>query len=149
MRTTLKDLIIHSRSLEDILEKLLTLYAQLKKSHPRMGYVAGIITSDGPEKEEENREKLHKHTLALEKKLKYPIFSSIDIFSGEVYMKIPYYELKYEEREETVRAFWDGLLGAGYVTDIFMTPGWERSTGAKRELEISQQNGIKIHYLKT
>jgi len=42
-----------------------------------------------------------------------------------------------------------GAIRSSYVTDIFMTPGWQRSKGAIAEHRIAKTKKIKIHYLET
>src|SRR3989344_8301647 len=94
-----------------------TLQEVKEKGQTRIGYVSGIISSDGPDKIQENIERLQRITEILRGNHKFPIFSATDIFTSEIY-----------ERCSKDRAllnsdfiqFWRNLLGAGFVTDVFM-----------------------------
>lgn len=110
--------------------------------------MAGIINSDGPEYSEINREKLANHVEKLRKIHKFPMFTAIDVFPLEIYNNLEEWKLSFEEREEKVRNFWREILKSGHVTDIFMTPRWEKSKGASDEHETAKKIGLKIHYVQ-
>ncbi len=115
-----------------------------KKANKRLGYVSGIISSDGPKNIARNVKKLEEYTERLREKNNFPIFSAADIFYSELFLRINGKDLK----DHHFLKFWREILESGYVTDIFMTPGWERSIGAKDEHETARKMGIKIHYLR-
>ncbi len=114
----------------------------------RIGYVAGIITSDGPEYFQANRKRLADYVKKLRKIHKFPMFSAIDVFSSEVYERLKEWKLPFAEREMKVRSFWRKILKSGHVTDIFMTPRWEKSKGASDEHRTAKKIGLKIHYIE-
>lgn len=121
--------------------------ARNKKGNIRIGYVAGILNSDGPKHFEDNRKKLADYAEKLRKIHRFPIFSGVDIFSNEVYGRLEEWRLSFEERETKARLFWREILESRYVTDIFMTPRWEKSKGATDEHKTAKKIGLTIHYL--
>lgn len=114
----------------------------------RIGYVDGLINSDGPEYFEINRKKLANHTEKLRTIHKFPMFSAIDVFSDDVYVKLEEMVLSFEKREIKFRRFWREIFKSGHVTDIFMTPRWEKSKGATDEHKTAKKIGLKIHYVE-
>lgn len=110
----------------------------------RIGYVSGIISSDGPDKIQENIERLKKYTDFVRASHKFPVFSATDIFTKQVY------EVCNREREilnSEFIEFWRNLLETGFVTDLFMTPRWDESEGATDEHLIAEHLGLNIHYV--
>lgn len=114
----------------------------------RIGYVAGIITSDGPGYFEANRKRLADYVRKLRKIHKFPMFSAVDVFSSEVYERLEEWKLPFSEREVKARYFWRKILKSGHVTDVFMTPRWEKSKGATDEHETARKIGLRTHYIK-
>lgn len=112
----------------------------------RIGYVAGILNSDGPLYFESNRKKLLNYTEELRSVHKFSIFSAVDVFSAEIYERLKEMSLPFEQREIKMRFFWREILESGYVTDIFMTPRWEKSKGAYDEHETAKRIGLRIYY---
>jgi len=121
-----------------------TLLSSFLKSDPTLHirYVAGRVTSDGPDFINQNLTKLNTYTDKLENKYGQYVFSAADVFPDETYWKknITSNELKHVYIE-----FWQKLLKNG-ITDMYMSPNWETSNGATFEREFAQKNGIKIHY---
>lgn len=114
----------------------------------RIGYVAGIVNSDGPQYFEINRKKLANHAGKLRRIHKFPMFSAVDVFSDYVYAQLEEMELSFDQREAKMRSFWRKILKSGCVTDIFMTPRWDRSNGAVDEHKTAKTIGLTIHYIK-
>lgn len=110
--------------------------------------MAGILTSDGAEYFEINRKRLADYVKKLRKIHKFPIFSAVDVFSSEVYERLKEWRLPFNEREVKVRSFWRKILKSGHVTDVFMTPRFEKSKGAQDEHKTAKEFGLKIHYLE-
>lgn len=137
-------------TLLDVKKELVKLFeiTRKQKSILKIGYVAGIINTDGSEYIEINRKKLANHTKQLRTLHGFPIFSAIDVFSTEVYNRLLEQELSFEEREKIFRGFWREILKSGHVTDIFMTPRWEKSKGATDEHKIARKVGLTVHYIK-
>ena len=120
-----------------------------KKGTNRIGYVAGIVTSDGTENIDENVRKLKSYTKNIRKQYNFHIFSSTDIFDKKFIEKLDEMSLPLKIFEKRFLNFWEKILVSGYITDIFMTPGWERSRGAKFEHNIANNKGLDIHYYKS
>ena len=137
----------NATTLQHIKEELIKLFkaARNKNGNIRIGYVAGILNSDGPKHFENNRKKLADYTEKLRKMHKFPIFSVIDVFSDEIYNRLEEWRLPFEKREIKARFFWREILASGHVTDIFMTPRWEKSKGATDEHETAKRIGLTIH----
>ena len=137
----------HVRTLNHIHDGLVQLFAQIHVEKPgtRLGYVAGIITSDGPEKIWENIDHLEQHTHRLRAEHSWPIFSATDVFSRELFDRLDVGVAHPQEYQH----FWRNVLGSGYVTDIFMTPRWEISKGAIDEFETATRLGLTTHFVDT
>jgi hypothetical protein len=146
MRTLLKKSIKKASSIEEVLQITLEIISQTKKdnSEARIGYVAGKVTTDGKENILKNLKRLHSFTEDIRKEFGENIFSAADVFDEEVYWKI---NIARPIHEEEFYALWQRIVGSG-ITDIFMTPEWEKSTGASDEHKTAKKLGIKIHYLK-
>ena len=140
--TTASNLIEVRLSVVQVLEE-----AKTKHVSGRLGYVSGIITSDGDEKILENTNRLENYTNDIRKIQKFPIFSPTDIFSDDLNARLQEMKLPKEEREEKFIVFWREILTSGHVTDIFMTPRWRKSRGAQDEHKTALKVGIGIHYL--
>ena len=121
-----------------VLEKL-TLGGQ-----KRIGYVSGIVSSDGPDKIQENIERLKRFTDSVRSTHQFPVFSATDIFTDRIY------EVCNRERKITQSEFidfWRELLNSKLITDLFMTPRWDESEGATDEHTFAEQLGLNIHYI--
>ncbi len=110
--------------------------------------MAGIINSDGPKYIDANRKKLTFHAEKLRKIHRFPMFTAVDVFPQEIYKNLEEWKLSFEKREAKVRNFWQKILKSGYVTDIFMTPRFEKSKGAQDEHKTAKRLGLTIHYLQ-
>ncbi len=110
--------------------------------------MAGIINSDGPKYFERNRKRLVNHAAKLRKLHDFPMFTAVDVFPPEIYNNLKEWKLSFEEREAKVRNFWQKILKSGHVTDVFMTPRWEKSKGAQDEHKTAKRLGLTIHYLQ-
>jgi len=122
---------------------------ETKRKHVsgRVGYVSGIISSDGDEKILENTNRLENYTNDIRKIHKFPIFNPPDVFSNDLCARLQEIKLPKKEREEKFIVFWREILTSGHVTDIFMTPRWRESRGAQDEHKTALRVGIRIHYV--
>lgn len=139
-----------AKTLHHVKRDLVKLFRITKKksSIVKIGYVAGAITSDGPEYFQANRKRLADYVKKLRKIHKFPMFSAIDVFSSEIYEKLEEWKLPFNEREVKARSFWRKILKSGHITDVFMTPRWEKSKGATDEHKTAKEIGLKIHYVQ-
>lgn len=137
-REALKD----ARSLNEVSRVVIVILKELKeRGSGRLGYVSGIITSDSADLVELNERRLDGYTNYLRKGISFPVFSSTDIFQGEFVEKFR------GNAESEWYSFWRSVLECGYVTDVFMTPRWRVSAGAKDEHETAKKVGLSIHYM--
>ncbi len=132
-------------TLTDISKSLILSFEQAKKEKNtiQIGYVSGIITSEGPEHIQRNILLLKTHAQRLREIHSFPIISAPDIFTSEVPIQIDSPNIPYQDWIQ----FWRDVLRSGYITDIFMTPRWEKSTGAKDEFQIANEEDMTIHYI--
>ncbi len=130
-------------TLDDVLEGVVSVLNGINaEGDGRIGYVSGILTSDTPELVEVNARRLEGYTDYLRRDAKFPVFSSTDIFSGELADRFG------GLGEAEWHRFWRRVLEDGRVTDIFMTPRWRGSAGAKDEHETAKRIGLTIHYVE-
>ncbi len=132
-------------TIEDVLDITRLLITQIKIEDPKakIGYVSGKVTADGKDRIPHNLKRMHKFTRKLKEIHGEQIFSAADIFSDIVYWKI---NLPRPIHEKDFYNFWRKIVSSG-VTDIYMTPEWERSHGAKDEHKIAKTLNINIHYI--
>jgi uncharacterized membrane-anchored protein YjiN (DUF445 family) len=129
-------------SMKEVGRKIIELLEKYYKQHSKVGFVSGPITAGGSDKIAENIRKLHEYTTEIRNNHTFPIFSSTDIFTDELHKRVSADTVTKDEWQE----FWRNIIKAGYITDIFMAPRWEFSSGAIDEHETAQKLGIKIHY---
>ncbi|MBI2613444.1 MAG: hypothetical protein HYW62_01605 [Candidatus Levybacteria bacterium] len=139
----------NSKTLHHVKHSLVRLFKDTKKKNSieKIGYVAGIITSGGPEYFKANRRRLADYVGKLRKIHNFPMFSAIDVFTSEVYERLEEWKLPFSEREVKARSFWRKILKSGHVTDIFMTPRFKKSKGASDEHKTAKEIGLTIHYM--
>lgn len=135
----------HSTSLKHVHIGLVKVIKAINERFPkqRLGFVAGIITSDGDENMSRNIERLKQYAEEIRGRYDFPIFSSVDVFGNGIYNQVEESKFERELREHHFVQFWTMILETGHITDIFMTPRWDKSRGAKIEHEVAQK--IKIH----
>jgi len=140
----------NTKTLIHVREELIKLFKITRKEMrvAKIGYVAGIINSDGQDLVERNRKRLIENAEKLRKIHNFPMFTAIDVFPPEIYNNLEEWKLSFEEREEKARLFWREILKSGCVTDIFMTPRWNRSKGATDEHKTAKEIGLTIHYIQ-
>lgn len=141
MRDLIYNRLASTTTLDEAAEQL-TLLLKILRSRPlnRIGYVAGILTSDGPDQIPENIKHLEIFTEEIRKMCDFPIFSTVDVFG-----RTNLWNQFEKEPSQSWIDFWRKIISSGLVTDLFLTPGWERSKGAKDEFETAKTNNLKIH----
>jgi hypothetical protein len=149
MKQQIQEVLISVTSFSEIHQEITKLFAHTRKNHPsnRIGYVSGIISSDGPEHMDRNIKILKEYTEKLRDTHDFPIFSATDVFSDEIFGRLGHFTSHRRMQEEFMQ-FWRDIFDSGHITDIFMTPRWEKSEGAKDELETAKKLNLKIHYIK-
>lgn len=130
--------------LEIVLLGLLT----VQRSQGSVIFVSGSVFSDGEDRVADNIARLRRFTDHVAESLGQTAFSWVDvIYDSDLYGTLDIYHLPYQTRLERVMGFWRTILSSGHVTEVCMTPGWERSTGAQDEHRTAQQHALTIHYL--
>ncbi|OGH10799.1 MAG: hypothetical protein A3B38_03805 [Candidatus Levybacteria bacterium RIFCSPLOWO2_01_FULL_36_13] len=151
MKKEFAEVTVKATTLGHVLDAVISLFEKTRKEtgDSRIGYVAGIIGSDGENRVDENRKILDRHTQRIRTEYDFPIFSATDIFENpDLWYRLEEIRLERPERRMAFLHFWREVLELGKVTDIFMTPRWEKSEGASDEHETAKRLGIKIHYVK-
>ena len=148
MKNEITNAIKQSTNLKQIVEAFNKLCRDLRKDNEQIGYVAGIVFSEGPENVKKNIGILNSYTEKLRKKSYFPIFSSVDLFYGnDFYNQIAETKLPYVRRRTAFIQFYQKMLRNGYITDIFMTPRWQKSEGYMDEYETAKDENLIIHYV--
>lgn len=125
------------------------LWQSKRKGVQRIGYVAGLVSSDGQEKIQENLERLNFYTNLLSKKYpKAKFFSAADIFNEDLYKRLLGDNFVISKRKKSFLEFWRGILREETVDDVSMTPGWDRSVGAIDEHKTILKLGLKHQYVE-
>ena len=143
MVSEIKKSALEATSINDLEHKLKIVLRKYFNESKRVGYVSGVITSDGPDMISRNVSVLQTHANQLREIHSFCIFSPTEVFTKPVMENINMRRLTSKDLQK----FWRNVLGAGYVTDVFMTPRWELSNGAKDELFTAQQLKLRVHYI--
>lgn len=136
-----------AKTIEELQERIIDSLEQIKKEQDKLGYVIGILTSDGPDRIKENVEKLKSYTRKVSSENDFPIFSAMVTFVGDNGDVVDHVRNRHYEFQHWL-TLWRNVLESGHITDLFVTPGWERSKGATDEHETAKRLGLEIHYLE-
>src|SRR5438105_2019660 len=86
--------VANAKTLDEIEEAILGVIAnQDPDKKGKVGYVSGVITSDGFLYVQRNLRRLKKHTEKIKKEFNFPIFAPTDIFSHELLKRIDAFNL--------------------------------------------------------
>ena len=145
-RTTLREqfhmALRQARTFEDVKKgSITTLDGLRKQGAERIGFVSGIITSEGAEHLDINVSRLDHYANLLRETLPFPIFCGIDLFPHELRSKLE------QQPECAWNAFWMNMIKSGRISDLFMAPKWEKSTGASIAYKAGREMGLNIHYI--
>lgn len=144
MKDKIKKVISKANSLDELALLLKKLFSDMwDKGITQIGYVSGIITSDGPENIPKNILRLEKFTEDIRIKSKIPIFSATDIFDDELFARLSIAGAKNADYE----VFWRQVLDSGFVTHMYLTPRWEISHGAQDEHQVAKNLNMEIIYI--
>jgi len=146
MKERIEGAVKYAKNIDEVRSSVLSVLKELREEGAqRIGYVAGLVTSEGPKNVDKNVRRLAKFTEYIRDQNDFPIFSSTDVISDELFKRLGLEEFQKTDWEK----FWRDILGAEgrYVTDIFMTPRWEISRGSRDEHEVAKEVGMQIHYL--
>ena len=150
MKSDLITVLEKVQNVDEVRVAILSLLNEMRKvrKHDSIGFVSGMIFSEGIEYKPRNLKRLAAYTEKLRKENTYPIFSAVDIFYNGLFEKLPESKLPEIIRRPIFFAFWKSIMESGYITDLFMTPRWEKSQGALDEIEKGKKAGMVIHYVE-
>lgn len=114
--------------------------ASKKTSVGKVGFVSGKIMSGGLILSVWNLRKLFIYTRNVKKKVDFPVFSAVDFLLDELLLSI-FFGSKAGDR------YWRDIFESNYITDVYMTPGWEKSRGALNEYNTAIGNKLRIHHI--
>lgn len=106
----------------------------------RLGFVAGVISSDGLGLRDQNLSKLQEYTRILRRENTFPIFSA-----GDFYDRAFFQRFDRIEDAKTWDDFWRHIFVNGKITDLFMTPKWDKSEGSRYEFGLAKEMRITVH----
>lgn len=131
-------------SLDEVQDLLVKLFSGLKEGGAvqRVGIVIGILVADGPDYVEQNLRRMDTFTSYIRERHTFPVFSLTDIFSGDLRDLL----IANQVQDEQIVTFWEQVLASGFVTDLFLTPHWDRSFIAQETLEQAEKLKVKVHY---
>jgi quinol monooxygenase YgiN len=150
MKERITQATLESANMAEVRDAVVALFQTIREEtgQDNIGYVAGVIGSEGEDKVEANRRILAEHTERIRQEAGFPIFSATDIFENpELWGRLPEIKLERDERRRAFINFWREVLELGKITDIYMTPRWEISEGAMDEHDTARRLGIQIHYV--
>ncbi len=146
MRSHLRDAAGLARNFEDAYGHIVHALKKFRHEYhyPRIGYVSGVITSDGPHRVPDNREELIRLAGVLQEMRHFPIFTLQDAFTLETLARLK--EAGYAARHYADLAA--QVLESGHITDAFFAPRWEISPTSVLEHDVAERFGIAIHYIE-
>lgn len=142
----LKNILHGSGNLYEVEKRILHYLKSVNKKGERVGFVSGIIFSGGIERFGENVKKLDHYTKKIRKKYSFLIFSAVDVFYSGLFNTLSESREPFEVRRPKMMRFWNHVMTSGYITDLFIEPGWELSEGARMEHERCKEMNVTIHY---
>lgn len=146
MKEAIQESVKTAATLAEVRDSLFDVFRTLQaQGHTRIGYVSGTITSDGEESIPHNIERLNRFTETIRAQQGFPVFSATDVFDDTLFKRLDAAGFVNSDWE----VFWREVLGAEdrFITDMFMTPGWERSSGASDEHRVALEIGMTIVYI--
>lgn len=151
MRLEIYQAISHSTKLSHVKEGVLQVLNGVRErgQKQQIGYVSGIISSEGPKNIPRNMRRLEAYTDLIRKQYSFPIFSATDVFGNGMHGKLEEFYFEAELQQKHFMDFWEAVLTAGHVTDMFMTPRWEVSSGAKDEFRIARETGMRLYIVES
>jgi len=143
MIEAIRELVQTAPDIEVARFELTRIFKEVKR-HPgaTIGFVSGIVTSDGPEHIARNLQTLsaYAHQIRRGGLFGPNIISPADVFNIPLIAKFDNLGAK----ESDYLKFWRELLRSRLIDFVFMTPGWKRSQGATQEYIIAKQLHLNI-----
>lgn len=140
LKETLKAVVSSTTKICSVEVQVINALKKVKRNGIKnIGYVSGIISSDGVKHIPVNVKALEMYTEFYRSYVQFPVFSSSDIFYGK-------YIEKFNLNQSEWFSFWNNILKSETITDVFMTPRWEVSKGALEEYKTAKALSLNIHY---
>lgn len=142
----IKPALTDAKTLDEVKDGMLSVFSILRsKGILQIGYVSGIISSDGADKIPQNLARLSLYTNTIRDSTSFPVFSPTCVFDNHLFTRINAKKLSGED----FMVFWRAILRneQRYITDIFMTPRWQESVGATEEHQIAEELKLNIFYI--
>lgn len=146
MKEIIVEAVKQANTLNEVRDSLFGVFKNFRlEGHDKIGYVSGIITSEGPDNIPKNIERLARFTAHVRATQAFPVFSATDVFDDVLFARLNAAGFKNEDW----LVFWREVLGdeRKFVTDMFMTPRWEISQGATDEHQIAKAMNMSVSYL--
>jgi hypothetical protein len=131
-----------ARTLDTIADAAIKDLTELSQKYRRIGYVCGILTSDGMQFKDDNKALLRLYTAQISKSVNYPIFCAATLANDKIEAKIARYN-----QFDVNHKLWDRVMRSGLVTDMFMAPRWYLSTGSRVEFSAAVDEEMAIHHV--
>ncbi len=140
LKSILKTIVPTNTKIEVVESDLIGILSKIKRNNAeRLGFVSGIISSDGERHIPANMEALNLYTEFYRDYTPFPVFSASDIFH-------PWTVGKFNLTKPEWSTFWTNILKSGNITDVFMTPRWNFSFGSIEEQKTAKELKLKLHY---
>ena len=107
----------------------------------RVGFVSGVISSDGPQLVMRNLDLLRAYTGVIGSSVDYPVFCAANVFDEKLRGRYS------GTAKPEWWTFWRKVLGSG-ISDFFTTPRWGLSRGGDDEHTFVKYRKVELHYLE-
>jgi len=145
--TGLNEALLQAETPDLAYNRIVTYFHGLRNANPdlHIGLISGRVSGIDDDAVKNNKARLvmYSNEIGIQKPGAV-IFSCPEAFSDEAKTKIKY-ETMGDNRKRTL---WQQMVLAGIFTDIYMTPGWEKSEGAWLEYEAARnRKDVAIHFI--
>lgn len=149
MKEQIAEFIRESRTLSEMQEAIIKLIFKLRAENvTRVGYVAGVVSSDGMEKIPANLARLDQYVLLMSQRYSDAVFfSAAQVFTPEVYGRLVEFRLPKPERELAFMEFWRGIFKSKSISDVSFTPRWRKSAGASDEHQVATEIALPHQFI--
>lgn len=145
-RDQIRGVMNEAADLDEGYYKLSALFRNLKRQNSTLPitYVAGIVTSDGPQNIDKNMQMLSVYVdrLISDNRFGPQVFSASDVFNRPLFAK---FDNAGAENSDYLN-FWVKILRTKTVDNLLLTPGWRRSNGATAENNVAKQVKLNIFW---
>lgn len=121
MKESIRAKVKDSNTLNEVRDSLIALFQEMRgQGHTRIGYVSGIITSDGKKHIPRNVKRLEAFAEKIREQEGFPVFAPTDVFDDVLFARLNANGFVNDDWMK----FWEEVLGfpEKFVSDMFMTP---------------------------